>query len=141
MRTTPTVFLISASVLFFALCTTSTCLADGDEILGPPSISVASGTDILAAGVGLAGVPPGEGTINLDELRKAKIAELAPLLESNTDMAPEHQVVLLQWLIELFDSTSNINGMKRGYDKILSLYPYDVGTLNRYARLYIEKEK
>ena len=51
-------------VVLLAYGTSSLVLADGTETLGPPSISIASGSGIVAAGAGLNYVQP--GIINLD---------------------------------------------------------------------------
>ena len=50
-------------VLATAVLSTSVAWADGSETLGPPSISIASGTGITAAGTGMVSQP---GTINID---------------------------------------------------------------------------
>ncbi len=95
-------------------------------ILSHPLIpSVRSQTDI-------------SGTIDLDIQIHRKIYELRSRLESDLDMAPERQVVLLQWLIELLDSTGQLEDTRDCYERILSFYPNNVNTLNDYGEFLIE---
>ncbi len=54
--------IFSALGLFALLFSSTTALSNGDEVLGPPSITVGSGTQIIMAGTGMAAQP---GEINL----------------------------------------------------------------------------
>jgi len=70
--------------------------ADGDEILGSPSIDIAQGTGVIAAGTGLAASQPGTITINITDNIKQ---------------------VLLYWggesnVSNLGDNTINVNGIE-----------------------------
>ena len=49
-------------------------LADGSETLGPPSIAIASGTDVIAAGVGLTQAQP--GSIDFDVPAGATVVQV-----------------------------------------------------------------
>ena len=54
---------ISVLLALLLVVIVSIALADGTETLGPPSIPIASGTGIVAAGTGLVTQP---GTIDVD---------------------------------------------------------------------------
>lgn len=66
-----------AWLLCFLLSCTS-AFAEGDETLGPPSISLATGTGIVGAGVGLSvpGVVNGSGTLSIDIPAGASVQQL-----------------------------------------------------------------
>ena len=51
--------------LLLLVVPTGEVLADGTETLGPPSISISQGTDVVAAGVGLAESQPGDIVITV----------------------------------------------------------------------------
>ena len=57
--------LLGALSLFMIGAFPGLAFADGTETLGPPSISIASGTGYVAAGVGLKDVQPGNIDINV----------------------------------------------------------------------------
>jgi len=78
------------------------------------------------------------GTIDLDTQMHHKIDELRSRLGSNLDMAPERQVILLQWLIELLDSTGQLEETRNCYEQILSFYPNHVKALNDYGEFLFE---
>lgn len=59
-----------------ALAFTPSAFSDGNADLGDPSIPIASGTTLLAAGVGLNGATPGEGTINLNVPAGASVEQV-----------------------------------------------------------------
>ena len=55
-------FTVTALAVVWMLSTSAQALADGTETLGPPSIPIASGSGIVAAGTGMVGQP---GTIDI----------------------------------------------------------------------------
>jgi len=57
-------FCLAAAGVALLLCN-APARADGTETLGPPSIAIAAGTGVAAAGVGLASGQPGSITINV----------------------------------------------------------------------------
>jgi uncharacterized repeat protein (TIGR01451 family) len=73
--------LVLISALLFVI-PTGEALADGNETLGPPSIPIASGTGIVAAGTGLI-TPP--GTINLNVPLGASIKQALLYWEQLTE--------------------------------------------------------
>ncbi len=76
----------SLFLLIFALI--NTAWADGTETLGPPSIAIAQGTNIVAAGTGLID-PPQPGTINIDVPGTVKQALLYWEGQNATDPGPD----------------------------------------------------
>jgi hypothetical protein len=56
---------VSVALGLFILCLSSVAFADGTEMLGAPTITIAEGTGILTAGVGLADAQPGMITVDL----------------------------------------------------------------------------
>jgi tetratricopeptide (TPR) repeat protein len=84
------------------------------------------------------GQPGSSGTIDLDIQKQQKIAEIQARLQSDLDILPDRQVVLLRWLIELLVSTGRVEEARSCYLKILSFYPNDVETLNDFGVFLIE---
>jgi pimeloyl-ACP methyl ester carboxylesterase len=78
------------------------------------------------------------GIVDLDTQMRQKITKIRSRLNSDLDMAAEKQVVLLQWLIELLESTGNLEDIRDCYERILSFYPNDVKTLNDYGEFLFE---
>jgi uncharacterized repeat protein (TIGR01451 family) len=109
---------------FLALSTTTTnVFADGTETLGPPSIPIATGSGIQAAGVGLAAAQP--GTININVPAGATVKQ-----------------VLLYWsgvstVVANLDNTITIEG-NSVTGTALSAAPtlFTVGGQNRYIQAY-----
>jgi tetratricopeptide (TPR) repeat protein len=54
------------------------------------------------------------------------------------DLPALKQAIALQWLIELYSSLGRTDDVERCYDRILSYYPNDVGTLNAYGRYLMD---
>lgn len=82
-----------------------------------------------------------EGIIDIRGGIERQITELEARLAGDADMAAERQAAYRLWLIELYDSTGRADDIIRNYDQIVSLFPYDVGILNRYARYMLERRK
>jgi tetratricopeptide (TPR) repeat protein len=84
----------------------------------------------------LAAAPVGgqdwRGYIDLERDIEAQIERLEQLVGG--DGPARNQAVVLQWLIELYDSLGRTEDVARCYNRILALFPNDVGTLNRYGR-------
>jgi pimeloyl-ACP methyl ester carboxylesterase/Tfp pilus assembly protein PilF len=78
------------------------------------------------------------GVIDLDAQKRHQIAVIQARLNADLDLAAERQVVLLQWLIELLESTGELDRVRNCYEKILSFYPNDVRTLNDYGEFLFE---
>ncbi len=53
IKDVPAPYICAVTAILFALLGTTQAFADGTETLGPPSIQIASGSGIVAAGVGL----------------------------------------------------------------------------------------
>lgn len=81
-----------------------------------------------------------QGIIDLNQRIEIQIAEIEARLSGDPDLPAERQAVYRFWLIELYDSTGRSDDVIRNYEIIVSLFPYDVGTLNRYARFMLERQ-
>jgi len=81
------------------------------------------------------------GVIDLRADAAVQIEQIESILEDPRDMPAPNQVVFLRWLIELYEFVGEIDKVEPCYRRILSFYPYDVGTLNAYARFLFEQKE
>jgi tetratricopeptide (TPR) repeat protein len=95
-------------------------------VLGPPSSPAQEEPDT-------------EGVIDISSEFLKQIERIRSRLLANPDMDAERQAVLLTWLIELYDSTSRYDEVRKCYEKILSFFPQDVGVRNRYAAFLMRR--
>lgn len=78
------------------------------------------------------------GILDLEADVRKQIEALEPDLFHGLDQPAHKQAVLLQWLIELYEFIDEKDKVEACYQKILSFYSSDVGTLNAYALFLIE---
>jgi len=81
------------------------------------------------------------GVIDLRADAAVQIEQIESILEDPRDMPAPNQVVFLRWLIELYEFVGETDKVEPCYRRILSFYPYDVGTLNAYARFLFEQKE
>lgn len=79
------------------------------------------------------------GLIDLEDEVRAQIETLRERWRSGLDQPAHQQVVLLQWLIELYSYVDELDHVEACYQQILAYFPYDVGTMNAYALFMIER--
>ena len=79
------------------------------------------------------------GLLDLEADVRTQIDDLEPRLFHDLDAPAHKQVVMLQWLIELYDYIDEKDEVEACYQKILSFFSSDVGTLNAYAIYLIER--
>ncbi|MDH3196731.1 MAG: hypothetical protein OEO21_00670 [Candidatus Krumholzibacteria bacterium] len=79
---------------------------------------------------------PGEGQIDISD----DIGRTIERLERRVggDLPAEVQATTLQWLIELYTSMGDYEGVERSYQRIFVFFPNDVGTRNTFARFLMD---
>jgi tetratricopeptide (TPR) repeat protein len=82
-----------------------------------------------------------EGMIDLTDDVRAQIEIVRGRWLSGADQPAHRQVVLLQWLIELYDYVDDMDNVEVCYRQILAFFPYDVSTMNAYALFLFERRK
>jgi tetratricopeptide (TPR) repeat protein len=82
-----------------------------------------------------------EGALDLSPAAKEQIDTLEGMLRRNCDMAAEKQAVILLWLVDLYQSVGDFDGVERSYRRVLAFYPADVGVMNAYALFLIDHRR
>lgn len=77
-----------------------------------------------------------EGVIDLEQSIEQQIVQLEA--QVGGDNRAQNQVVVLQWLIELYSALGRNADVERCYTRILAFFPSDVGTLNAYGRFLMD---
>lgn len=80
-----------------------------------------------------------EGLIDFDESIQQQIDQLEARLDSGRDAPARRQTIMLKWLIELYEMAGQYEHIALCYQRILVFYPYDVSSLNAYARFYLDR--
>jgi tetratricopeptide (TPR) repeat protein len=99
---------------------------------------------IILASISLLAASPVSGQqiyeiLDLEADVRTQIDELELRLFHGLDQPANKQVVMLQWLIELYDFIDEKDKVEACYQKILDFFSSDVGTLNAYALYLIER--
>jgi len=77
------------------------------------------------------------GMLDFDKSVEEQIKRLERRVGGDQDAFK--QVVVYQWLIQLYDSIDRLDDIENSYERILAFYPNDVGTRNAYARFLMDR--
>jgi tetratricopeptide (TPR) repeat protein len=80
-----------------------------------------------------------EGALDLSRAAKEQIETFEGMLRRNGDMSAEKQAVIMLWLVDLYESIGEFDGVEWSYRRVLAFFPADVGVMNAYALFLIEK--
>jgi tetratricopeptide (TPR) repeat protein len=78
-----------------------------------------------------------EGALDFTQAAKEQIGYFERMLVS--DLSAERQAAILLWLVDLYRSVGQYDGVERSYRRILAFFPADVGIMNSYALFLIEQ--
>jgi tetratricopeptide (TPR) repeat protein len=81
------------------------------------------------------------GTLDYTRAIEDEIEYLETSLKTAGDMAFERQSLLLLWLVDLYQTVGDYDGVESSYRRILVFFPDDIGVINSYARFLFEKRQ